>query len=215
MNSKFGNKRGIGGFSRKLALLSIGILLSGCTHISTLKPTMNQSRDIVKIPISVGIYYSPEFKTYNQDRKTGPHRWVIPLGQASVAAFDQAIKKVFDRTIHVSSRPPFTHNNYKVDTVIEPKIEHFNFDLPLFMGTYSAEVVYRITLYSSDGTPFISWTVRGTGERPSGFDYLTHATPIGEATDLAIQGAITKFMTGFSDVPEVKNWLRKEKTSGH
>ena len=79
-------------------------------------------------------------------------------------------------------------------------------------GAYTAEITYRFTLYALNGEPLASWTVRGTGSKHGKVDFNFVRGP-GEAADLAMQDAATKFVTGFPDIPEVRRLVNQAKTS--
>jgi len=194
---------------RSVILFLLTILMSGCSHTCPLKPALDQPPRVSKIPVTVGVYYNSEFSNLEQSRAVMQHRWIVPIGQASVSLFDLALPMIFEKTVKVSTRPPYQDEKQKLVVVIEPTIEEFNFSIPLALGSYSAELTYRFTLYSLDGTPFASWTVTGEGKRGVGLDYLTHAAPVGEATDMAMQDAVKKFLSGIKEEPEVKSWLRR------
>jgi len=195
----------------RLLLLMVAVVLSGCTfnHVSELRPSLDNSTVKEKLPLVVGVYYSPQFRDYEQARLKMVHRWIVPVGKASVTLFDKAFSILFDGVVLVEGIPTPAKRNDKVAAVIEPSIEEFDFELPLALGDYTADVTYRITLRNSDGTGFASWTVEGHGRQGVGLGYLTHATPIGQVTDAAMQEAMRKFVDGFREVPEVRAWLRQ------
>jgi len=198
-----GNLTGpIGGFA-----LSAAAIISGCTMTMTfpLEATIDRPPSVTPVPLAVGVYYSPEFRAYEHVRVRQKMRFVAPFGQASVALFDRVLPMIFEGVVPVASPPPLGEGGPKLAAVIEPKIEAFDFDWPVVLafGAYTAEVTYRFTLYSPEGNPFASWTVRGDGN-PVG---LQAGVP--KAIDLAMEDAAKKFMAGFRDVPEVRRWLRQ------
>ncbi len=194
-----------------LALLPVAGLLGCPTFTSELKATVQNPPSVAQVPLTVGIYYSPEFQAYKHVRTQATSSFVVPLGQPSVRLFDQVFAMMFEKVEPVSSRPPLSAAGPHLAAVIEPRIEEFHFDSPQIacFGPFYAKVTYRFTLYSLEGTPVVSWTVTGVGQRDCGFDYITVSAPIGEASDLALQDAAMKLMTGFRDVPEVRRWLRR------
>ena len=76
----------------------------------------------------------------------------FPLGEASVALFDQVLPRLFKSVLSVQTRPSLATSAPALAVVIEPKIEAFDFAIPfLKTGTYAAELTYRFTLYSPPG----------------------------------------------------------------
>jgi hypothetical protein len=181
----------------------------GCAHEIPLKGDIGPPSAVSKLPIAVGVYYSPEFKEYQYVGSRGGDQWKFPLGPASMKLHDQACTVLFTNFFPVQTRPPFSDGTTQCAAVIEPRIEAFDFQLPfLKTSTYSAEITYRYTLYSPKGDAVASWTIKGTGAKPgkAGFEFARWP---GEAADLAMQDAVTKFMTTFTEEPEVRVWLKQ------
>jgi len=184
-------------------------LIAGCTHAIPLKGNLEPPPDTKRLPLAVGIYYSPDLKAYEHVGARSGDWWAFPLGPASTKLFDKVFPIAFESAPVVPNLPPLNPVGPQVAAVIEPRIEAFDFDLPfLKTGTYRAEITYRFTLYSPQGESLASWTVTGVGAKPSqvGFEFARWP---GEAADLAMQDAASKFLTGFRDVPEVRKWLRQ------
>lgn len=197
------------GMTGSLTLSAAFALLAGCTHAIPLKATVDSSPTVVQVPTAVGFYYSPEFRAYQHVGSRGGDKWVFPLGEASVTLFDRAFPIIFESALPVQNLPPLEGGDMEFAAVIEPEIEGFEFDLPfLKTGTFTAEITYRFTLYSLNGDPFASWTVRGEGANRGKIGFEVARWP-GEAADLAMQDAAKKFIAGFREVPEVRVWLRR------
>ncbi len=195
-------------------LLLVFLVIFGCTHAIPMKGTMEVPPTINKIPMRIGVFYSQEFRNYQHAGTRGGDRWDFPLGSVSVPLFDQAFASLFNSVESVPSLPPLS--GYPgLKAVIAPKIEAFDFRIPLIKtGTYTAEITYRFTLYSLKGDPIASWTTKGIGEKSGqvGFEFARWP---GEAADLATRDAVTKFLNGFPDVPEIRRWLQETKGSAN
>jgi hypothetical protein len=192
-----------------IVLITLISLLFGCAHEIPLKGAIEPPATISKLPITVGVYYSPEFKDYQYVGSRTGDQWKFPLGAASVKLHNQALPVLFMNYFLVQTRPPFSAGTTECNAVIEPRIEAFDFDLPfLKTGSYGAEITYRYTLYSLKGDPVASWIIKGSGAKHGkpGFEFARWP---GEAADLAMQDAVNKFITTFSEVPEVRAWLKQ------
>lgn len=93
------------------SMLVLPALLAGCTiSISVpLSPALDLPPVSARLPLEVGVYYSREFREYEAVELVGLHgesRWIRPLGQASVRAFDQALSSLFERVVPVASPAP-------------------------------------------------------------------------------------------------------------
>jgi hypothetical protein len=197
---------------RKLAVvgfLGLSAFAFGCAHKIPLKPTAELMPAVSKVPTTVGIYYAPEFRIYKHEGSRGGDKWIFGLGEASVKLFDQAFPQLFKSVLNVTQRPPLDTAGPEMTGVIEPKIESFNFSLPMVkLGAYTADIAYRFTLYSMQGDPVASWLVQGSGSQHGQLGFEFTRWP-GEAADLAMQDGATKFLTGFRYVPEVRRWLQR------
>jgi hypothetical protein len=192
-----------------IILIALISLMSGCALEIPLKGAIEPPATISKLPITVGVYYSPEFKDYLYTGSRGGDQWKFPLGAASVKLYDQTFPVLFSNCFPVQTRPPLSAGTPECAAVIEPRIEAFDFSIPFFKtSSYGAEITYRYTLYSPKGDPVASWIVKGSGAK-SGKPGFEFARWPGEAADLAMQDAVNKFMTTFSETPEVRAWLKQ------
>lgn len=185
--------------------------LSGCAHSIPIKGTLHHPAATAKIPATFGVYYSPEFRNLKHSGSWGGEVWTFPLGLASVKLFDQLFPLAFTSTIPVAGLPPASGSVPDAVAVIEPAVEAFDFTLPQRKtGSYTVEITYRFTLYSPNGDPVASWTVTGYGAKP-GEAGVESERRLSEAANLALEDAANKFLTSFSDVPEVQQWLKRKK----
>jgi hypothetical protein len=195
-------------------LLLVFLVALGCTHAIPMKGTMEAPPPTTaKVPLRLGVYYSPDFRNYRYVGSRGGDRWDFPLGSSSTRLFDRVFADMFISAQSMGSRPPLSGSKGKLDAVLEPNIESFDFTIPyLKTGAYTAEITYRFTLYAMNGEPLASWTVRGFASKhgkPS-FDFARWP---GEAADLAMQDAASKFITGFPDIPEVRRLINQARAS--
>jgi len=191
-----------------LALVVVLAATAACSHTIPLGGvTVDRPPTAVQAPVALGVYYSPEFRAHEAKIWRMGDRWDFALGEASVKLLDRVWPYMVESVLPLSSRPP-APTERKIAGVIEPKIDSFDFALPfLKTGTYTAEITYRMTLYSPDGASLASWTVRGEGAKPGqvGFEFARWP---GQAADLAMQDAARRLMAEFRDIPEVRAWLR-------
>ena len=189
-----------------LALFTAAVV-SGCTTVIPLKATVENPPSIAQVPLVVGVHYSLEFRTYEHERS----KVVFPLGQSSVILFDQVLPIIFAQVVRVPSPAPLSDGGPRVAAVIEPKIEDADFTSPrmiVSLADVTAEVIYRFTVYSPQGSRLASWKVKGIGKPSPGW-FVWKTEPFSKAMDLAMVDAARKLMTGFRDVPEVQQWLRE------
>src|SRR5262245_17217750 len=83
MSDKFQAVRSFG----PLGLFVIAIHLSGCVTAAPLNPTIDHLPSVSKIPLSVGVYYSPAFRSYKYEIGQLP-ACKTTFGQASMTLFE-------------------------------------------------------------------------------------------------------------------------------
>lgn len=147
-----------------IAVVSIALLM-GCgtiNHHFEPKPSAEGLPDIKKSPLHAGVYYSPQFASYVQVRKSGDQRVHWHIGPASVAYFDQILPRLFEQTSRTETLAGDELAKKGVDLVIVLSLEHFDYPLGLEPDSERFGVAYRITLCTPRGVPVSSWVVYGT-----------------------------------------------------
>jgi hypothetical protein len=177
------------------ALSSIAVVLSGllagCGTMNInmeAKPTVEGLPPVKRSPLHAGVYYSPQFASYDYVRKSGRHNVSWNIGPASIGYFDQLLPRLFEKASRVETLSADELAKKGVDLVIVPSLEHFDF--PLGMESYSERfgVTYRTTLYTPSGVPVSSWVVYGTAN---------HWKMFGGHIEAYIQQAGAKFVQSF------------------
>jgi hypothetical protein len=164
------------------------------THNIKAKPSLKKLPQTEKLPLKVGVYYSTEFSTYEQLRVNGPHKFVFPIGAASVDLFNNVLPQVFQDVSRVYSLPPFTQREYNfLDVVIEPQIEHFHFHLGMESHTDMHCIIYQFVLYTLDGAPVSTWKITGKG------DFSQWDAPVWAHVNRDLDDAAKKFMVTFKE----------------
>lgn len=172
-----------------------------------LNPDLRNPPTFDKLPLTIGVYYSTEFKNYEfRQKKVHPKLWVIPAGKGSVALFDKVLPIMFGNVVQLKTWPVPRQENPELSGVLIPSIQTLELDGA--EGFLRAVIIYQFTLYSSDGQSIASWTVKGIGMRKLGFEFTSAETRIGQATDFAMQDAAVKFIIKFREIPEVQKWLQ-------
>ena len=193
-----------------ISLVTASFILASCTFAVDLKPVSERPKDVSPLPLTVGVYYSSGFRNAKFARSHGSDLYNVPLGKVDPTFFDGVFPMIFEKVVPVQSPPPLSEDSPPVIAVIEPRVDAFDVDIPWIpFATLTADIYYRFTLYSKDGTPFASWKVKGHGETNQKLSDLTFSTVIGRAVEACMQDAATKFVTGFRDVPEIRQWLQR------
>jgi len=185
--------------------LIVAVALCGCaTPVVTINPKVNLPQSVPQVQLTVGVYQSPEFRSYEPIANL----YSFPVGQASASLFQELFPKVFKKVVWVEGPPSITTVEMQLSAVIEPRIDEFQVFmqvLPTLAGGVLkvwAEIHYGFTVYSPDGVVLASWTVKGVGESTGGL-------AMSRAVNYAMQEAAWRFITSFNEVPEAKRWVQR------
>lgn len=193
------------------ALFALPILLVGCsTSTISVNPTAEGLAVPARLPLTIGIYYAPEFRAYEsvcyrpvlvEDcHPKGVRALIFPVGQASVTLLDQALALLFERSVPFPANPAPATVGPPVAAILEPTLVEFHYGWsgyasPAFRWT---EVTHRFLLRSPQGDLVASWTVTGAGK----------ADAWDQAFERALRDAVRQFVATFRAVPEVQQWLQ-------
>ncbi len=192
-------------------LILVISFVSACTtkHTIELNPDIKNLPipTLDKSPLTIGVYYTPEFINYEFRRKTNSVLLIVPAGKGSVALFDKVLPIMFVNVVQLKSWPISRDENPEISGVLIPSIESLDYNFA--EGFFRAEIVYKFTLYSPDGQSIASWKVKGIEIRKLGGLFSTPEPRKDNAFDLVMQDAAAKFVMKFGEIPEVQKWLQR------
>jgi hypothetical protein len=91
-----------------LRMVIVCVLLCGCSaHI---EPVLARRPLVEPLPLSVGVYFSPEFRVYRNKCETFLCK-EYDLGPPSVALFETVLAGVFENTVVLDAMPPLNRRN--------------------------------------------------------------------------------------------------------
>lgn len=182
--------------------------LSGCATNLVVKGNA-PTPIIAKVPLRVGIYYSPDFKKFKyhevlNDRKV----YNIDFGEQNYTQFRVLMSAMFVSAVAVG-QPPLSPAKAKgLDGVIVPQIVKYGFLTPGISGLnfYSASITYRITLYTPQGEMLHEWTLVGYGK--SGRGVSSADTGLADATLQAIRDGGARIAIELPHKPVFEAWVQ-------
>jgi hypothetical protein len=206
----------MGFFMRKknicLALsLIVTSFLSGCTYKIYPNAALPQKPCIEKLPITMGIYYSDEFRSYEwlpPVPSSNYSQYRIKLGPPSVTLFDQISSEMFEKVIKVSALPPLPQAEPDSKAVIKPEIDDLYIKADQKRSWIQVSLTYKITLYELNGAAVANWYYRGSGYSVSTLESINHSEMVSEAIQIAMRNVAAQFMLGFRKNSEAMKWLR-------
>jgi len=177
--------------------LCVGVLpyfVSACTLALLDFPPIYLPWTIDPIPVPIGIYYSPELRSWPEKGKVRE----TTIGRGSEALIDAAFRKLFVTVIPTSGRPPLSGEMARLPAVIEPSIEGAEYHHTLVTG-FKVRISYAFVAYAASGERLAAWHVSGRAE----------SKDFSKAVRLAVQEAGNNMVLGFREERDIQRWLER------
>jgi hypothetical protein len=195
-----------------LYTLLFAIILLGCScakthHINIINITEigTYPRPLVEpLPISVGVYYKEDFRTFETDQHIAIPDFRFRLGEANIALFEYILSHTFEKVIPIKNFSQGSKVTKDIDLIIEPTVDDYDYVSSVSAKLFLVPIVYAVTFYTPDGKRLGPWLIEGNGSEPIGFPLETTTTLIRRLTQLAMRQVAAKFMVGFCNQPEIK-----------
>lgn len=191
---------------RWLLGVAVGLALGACKSSQVIVEASFPTPLIAPLPVSMGVLIPEElFNFIYTEDIPDQSLWTIALGDANVAMLEPLFKGMFRETRDVAALP-LGGADVGLDGVIEPKLEKFEFDVPIGERDEFVEVwmQYQITVYEPDGTQVAQWPVSGYGKSELLRD---QEDAVQRAAVVAMREAGATISTKFSEQPQIKEWL--------
>lgn len=193
----------------RLALLSAASAMTwGC--VSSVVVEADFPTPLVEpLPVAVGVIFDEELTTYvHVEDLPQQSAWTIDLGDANIAMLSPLFDAMFVETERVDSVP--ITGAAGVDGVLQPRLEKFEFDVPIGERDQFVEVwmQYQLTLYEPDGSVVVEWPVSGYGKAE-----LTRRREdsVRRAAIVAMREVGATISTKFAEQPDVNYWLQERR----
>lgn len=208
---------------------ALGLILAGCaiSQSVTIEPVLESPPLVEPLPVTVGVFYSKDFRTAAVWQREDPECDVNPLctptfaksnyqlGEPSTELFNNVFTGLFQTTVEIPSWPEASGLAPDISGVIAPRIKSFSVRPPpqnVQTGQYKAQITYEFNLYKPDGTLLGSWEASGLAEANGGYGWEWIYSFRGEVTAKAMRDAAADFTLTFHSQPPVVRWLESLKT---
>ena len=163
--------------------------------------------------LAAGVFYPDALQNYDYaEDLPNDIDWSFTLGDANVMMFDRALSALFDRLERVD-QPGGTGAPFdRLDIIIEPTVEAFEFSLPRQSRSdqYAVWIRYNVTMYEPDGRLITKWPVSAYGQADSRL--LRGGTAMEAAVVRAMRDAIANIVIGLPKEPKFRAALFPEET---
>lgn len=193
---------------RLLSALAAAVLLAGCITTRVAVEGEFPAPVMEPLPYTLGVHYPKALEDFVHEEKIASGRtWIVSLGAIHVALFDRLFAGMFARVVRVDALPSGSPREKRLDGIIEPLIEDFQFSTPSQTQSkfYEVWIRYRMRLYSPAGELVTSWPLSAYGKSRSQF--AKAAESINDATIVAMRDAAASLAVKFRTEPEVAGWF--------
>lgn len=170
------------------------------------------------MPLRIGIWYDEAFSTHEFfDDAAGRTEasWLVKTGEAQVQMWNTVLGSMFAQLVPMRGEPGGSEMNEVVDAILVPHVDELQYAIPLHTNVkvYEIWLRYRFDLVLNNGDEIASWTMTSYGKTPTAF-MRSDTDAVNLAAVMALRDAGANFITNFSRVPDVQNWLEKRSRAG-
>ena len=166
------------------------------------------SPNVTKIPLSIGVIYPQELIDFNyvEYSEIGEEEYRVQSGQSHRDLFNALLPSMFERVVVLDSIESAV--SQEVDIVFLPAIEEFQLALPskTKLDVFEVWVKYNLRISDSEGEGIADWILTSYGKTPTR-TMRSVENSINQAAVVALRDFASSFTLGFSQVPEIRQWL--------
>lgn len=188
-----------------------GTCLVGCTSVVTVEANFPVPL-VEPLPVRVGLLFDEALTGYEYFEEIPQQStWTIYLGTANEFMLNVLFDKMFLETRAVDQMPLASTDLFRLDGVLWPELEKFEFEVPIIKRDEFVEVwmQYRLRLYEPDGALVVEWPVSGYGKAELG----SREAALQQATVVAMREVGASISTRFAELPQVEYWLQERQNA--
>ncbi len=197
----------------KYSLASIIVLLTACSATTINIEGSFPAPLVQKLPLTVGVYYDEAFINHSFieiNDNTGDDQYIINSGASQLELFNTMLPAVFEQVVQLDSLGSASSMS-DIDAVFVPAIEEFQVGLPqkTRLNVYEIWVKYNMRLAQSNGDYIADWVMTAYGKSPEE-TFQSVDAGVNDAANVALRDLAASFTLGFSNIPEINEWLRSQ-----
>ena len=193
-----------------LGVLAVTYLV-GCTSVVTVEADFPVPL-VEPLPVRVGLLFDEALTNYEYYEEIPQQAtWTIYLGTANEFMLNGLFDTMFLETRPVDQIPLTSTDLFRLDGVLWPQLEKFEFEVPIIKRDEFVEVwmQYRLRLYEPDGALVVEWPVSGYGKAELG----NREAALQQATVVAMREVGAAISTRFAEQPQVEYWLQERRNA--
>ena len=166
---------------------------------------------MTELPLTIGIFYPEEFRNHefsDVDKPVKESKWIVKTGKAQVQMWDTVMSGMFRDFVEMKAAPGANVLSQVVDAVLIPHVDELQYAIPTHthVKVYEIWIRYRFELVTRAGEPIAEWMMTSYGKTPTAF-MRSDSNAVNLAAVMALRDAGANFVTNFTRVPELAEWL--------
>ncbi len=204
-----------------LIIVLASILLPACSSNVVVSPPATFPEPLVEpLALRLGVHYPEEFKNYTYEqpvkrtnkkkKKKKRSKFRVDIGAAQTQLMRTVFGALFE-SVKTVDAAALDAPSSEIDLLLVPEVLEFQFSTPRVtkVNVYEIWIKYQFSIKAADGEEIATWVVPVYGKTPTKFlKSKTEAVKL--ATLVALRDCGAAFITGFSQLPEIRDWLAKD-----
>jgi hypothetical protein len=199
-------------------LLAVTVVLGACSAQRIVLDGNYPTPLTSKLPLTIGVYYTDNVKefTYTElNENNGKEQYIIESGNSQVEMFNTLLPAMFTDVVVLDNLDDIPARYPQLDAVFVPVIDDFQLGLPAKtrLASYEIWIKYNMRLSDVNGNQIADWVMTAYGKSPEE-TFQSVDAGVNDAANVALRDLAASFTLGFSNIPEVNEWLRSENALG-
>ncbi|MEH6616661.1 MAG: hypothetical protein V7699_02380 [Porticoccus sp.] len=196
---------------RRLVLLLASVLTGACST-DIIVDGDYPSALTRQLPHHVGLVLDDTFTHYTFE-SSQEQEVTMALGESQIELFNQIFGDMFESKTRLNTINQASTS--KVDLVVVPHVEEVQLAMPFEtrLNVFEVWLKYNLQVFDSEGEPIADWLMTSYGKTQSRL-MTSEKEALNQATTEALRDAGVQLVIGFHRVPEIRDWLASQQTSG-
>jgi len=192
-----------------ISLIITQLFLMGCsTHVVVVSE--HPPALIKELPYKIGLVLDSSFTNYSFIREKDDEKITISLGKSQSELLNQIFSSMYQSVSEFITRP--LRPTKSLDLYVSVIVEDLQLSLPreTSVNVFEIWIKYKLEIFDSEGSSICEWIISSYGRTQTRF-LGSQEKALHQATNAALRDAGVQIITGFHQIPEIRNWINKEK----
>ena len=161
------------------------------------------------LPYNAGLVLNNVFTDYSFTREKDDKKITITLGESQTELLSQIFGDMFLKVSRFQAIPQAGKND--LDLLIVPHIEKLQLSMPdeTNINIFEVWIKYKLEIFDHSGILITEWFVSSYGRTQTRF-LKSQEAALNQATISALRDAGTQIITGFNEIPKIRDWINQK-----